>query len=481
MGHDRTSRAGLNPALDRLRDTLAPVNAADHPTPPPVSLYLHVPFCTVKCAYCDFNSYAGMEDAIPAWESALLEELRRWAPVVAGRPVPTVFIGGGTPSLLDGDAIARLLDAIRDGYELQPDAEITLEANPESVRLDRLRAYRAAGVNRLSMGVQSLDPDELRFLDRLHDADRARWAFDQARAAGFDNVNCDLIFGLPGQSLETWRRSLEGVAGWGPDHLSCYGLTVEDGTPLAQRVAAGTVTEADPDVVADISEWTEERLAALAYEQYEISNWSRSHPEGPGRECRHNLVYWRQGDYVGVGPGAHGFVNGVRYAVERSPARYVAALAERKNARDEIPMVRPELVEGRTASARPEALLSGVEGPVEGPSQVPFVLSERSESKETNRQSPQILPSPAIISREDVDPRTAAVDAATLGLRLNAGIDEAQMRARYGDAWTSVEPGLGWGLGEGLLERREGRLRLTRRGRRLANEVFVRVLEPELA
>ena len=397
--------------------------ATDRPLPP-VSLYVHVPFCTVKCAYCDFNSYAGMEDAIPAWESALLDELGRWAPVVAGRPVPTVFIGGGTPSLLDGDAIARLLDAIRDGYALQPGAEITLEANPESIQLDRLQAYRAAGVNRLSMGVQSLDPDELRFLDRLHDADRARWAFDQARAAGFDNVNCDLIFGLPGQSLDGWRRSLERVARFGPEeggpeHLSCYGLTVEDGTPLAQRVAAGSVAEADPDVVAEISEWTEERLEALGYVQYEISNWAR-----PGRECRHNLVYWRQGDYVGLGPGAHGFVDGVRYAVERSPGRYIAAFK------------RPDGAEG--------------------------------------------FPSPAIISREDVDPHTAAIDAVTLGLRLNAGIDEGEMRGRYVDAWTDVEPGLAWGVEQGLLERRGGRLTLTHRGRRLANEVFVRVLEPEL-
>ncbi|PZC49940.1 MAG: oxygen-independent coproporphyrinogen-3 oxidase [Chloroflexi bacterium] len=402
----------------------------------PISLYVHVPFCTVKCAYCDFNSYAGMEDAMPAWESALLRELRLWAPVVAGRPVPTVFIGGGTPSLLEGASIARIMHTIRDAYALEPGAEITLEANPESVALERLRAYRAAGVNRLSMGVQSLDPDELQFLDRLHDADRARWAFDQARAAGFDNVNCDLIFGLPGQSLESWRRSLEGVAAFGsdqagPDHLSCYGLTVEDGTPLAQRVAEGRVAEADPDVVADIAEWTEERLSELGYAQYEISNWARERSDGESRPCRHNLVYWRQGEYVGVGPGAHGFVDGVRYAVERSPMRYVTALQDQT-----VPL--------RQAQAgRPD------------------------------------LPSPAVVSHELVDPATAAIDAITLGLRLNAGIDETEMRERYGDGWSGVEAGLDWGVREGLLERND-RLRLTSRGRRLANEVFVRVLAPEL-
>ncbi len=401
-----------------------PTTASDATaTPAPVSVYVHVPFCTVKCAYCDFNSYAGMEDAMPAWESALLTELRAWAPIVAGRPVPTVFIGGGTPSLLEGASIARILDAIRAGYALDDGAEITLEANPESVQPERLSAYRAAGVNRLSMGVQSLDPGELAFLDRLHNAERARWAFDTARAAGFDNINCDLIFGLPGQSPAAWRRSLDGVASWGPDHLSCYGLTVEDGTPLAQRVAEGRVIEADPDVVAEMSEWTEERLAALGYRQYEISNWARPGAGGASRACRHNLVYWRQGEYVGVGPGAHGFVDGVRYAVERSPARYVAAL---------------------TGAGGEDARWA------------------------------------AVVSQETVDPATAAVDAAVLGLRLNAGIDEPALRARYGDAWSVVEPGLRWGEQSGLLERSEGSLRLTHRGRRLANEVFVRVVAPEV-
>ena len=399
------------------------MSAASDPTiaPDPVSVYVHVPFCTVKCAYCDFNSYAGMEEAIPAWESALLTELHGWAAAVAGRPVPTVFIGGGTPSLLEGASIGRILDAVRAGYALDDDAEITLEANPESVRAERLAAYRAAGVNRLSLGVQSLDPGELIFLDRLHDAERAHDAFATARAAGFDNINCDLIFGLPGQSPESWRRSLEGVATWGPDHLSCYGLTVEEGTPLAQRVAEGRVTEADPDVVAEMSEWTEERLAALGYRQYEISNWARADGAGRDRACRHNLVYWRQGDYVGVGPGAHGFVDGVRYAVERSPARYAAALA------------------GGGADGRA-----------------------------------------AVVSEETVEPATAAVDAAVLGLRLNAGIDEAALRSRHGAAWAVVEPGLRWGEESGLLERSDGRLRLTRRGRRLANEVFVRVVAPEV-
>ena len=398
---------------------------------PPVSLYLHVPFCTVKCGYCDFNSYASLEEQIPAWETALQEELSRWAPAAAGRPVATLFFGGGTPSLLDGDAVARITATVRSLYALDPEAEVTLEANPESVRRERLLGYRAAGVNRLSMGVQSLDTVELRFLDRAHNAEQARTAFTLARDAGFDNVNVDLIFGLPDQTLQSWRRSLESVLAWRPDHLSCYALTVEEGTPLAWRVARGEVTESDPDLLAAMTDWTEERLEQAGYRQYEISNFAR-----PGRECRHNLVYWRHQEYVAVGPGAHGFVDGVRYSIERSPLRYIQALGNEP--------VRPELVEGRTDAESPN------------------------------------LPSPAIISREDVTPQTAAIDAAVMGLRLNEGIDEGQFASLHGEHWGGLRPGLEWGIDAGLLERGDGRLRLTRRGRRLANEVFVRLLEPSL-
>ena len=226
----------------------------------PLSVYLHVPFCTVKCAYCDFNSYANLEDEIPAWEAALVEELRLWAAASAGRPVPTVFFGGGTPSLLEGEAVQRLMEQVRAHWPLDADAEVTLEANPESVSAERLREYRAAGVNRISMGVQSLQPEELIFLDRIHSAERAQEAFRLLRDAGFENVSVDLIFGLPRQSLGSWQDTVERVLGWGPDHVSAYALIVEEGTPLASRVARGEVRPADADVVASMSEWTELRL-----------------------------------------------------------------------------------------------------------------------------------------------------------------------------------------------------------------------------
>ena len=389
-------------------------------TAPPLSLYIHVPFCTVKCAYCDFNSYAALEHLTGDWLSALLRELELWSERAAGRRIATVFIGGGTPSLLEGEQIARLLDAARRCFDIAADAEITLEANPESVSEARMRGYRAAGVNRVSMGVQSLDADELRFLDRLHSAERAGQALSEIRSAGFDNVNLDLIYGLPNQRFETWRTTLEQVAAWRPEHLSCYALTVEDGTPLAARVAAGAVVEADPDVVAEISTWTAARLAEAGYEHYETSNYAL-----PGRECRHNLNYWRCGDYIGVGPGAHGCFDGRRYSVVRRPAAYIRTLA-------------------------------------------------------THTAGPDGLPSPAIEEVEAITDHDAVVDALTLGLRLREGVDESRLRERRPDAFAAAAPAIGWALSASLLERRGGRLRLTPRGQAVANEVFVRIVDPSL-
>ncbi len=397
-----------------------PTTVQPQPTAPPLSLYVHVPFCTVKCAYCDFNSYAALEHLTSDWLSALLRELELWSERAANRRLETVFIGGGTPSLLEGEQIARLLDAARRCFDIAADAEITLEANPESVRVERMRGYRAAGVNRVSMGVQSLDADELRFLDRLHSAERAEQALSEIRSAGFDNVNLDLIYGLPKQRFETWRTTLEQVAAWRPEHLSCYALTVEDGTPLAARVAAGAVVEADPDVVAEISTWTAARLAEAGYEHYETSNYAL-----PGRECRHNLNYWRCGDYIGVGPGAHGCVDGRRYSVVRRPAAYIRALA-------------------------------------------------------THTAGPDGLPSPAIEEVEAVTDRDAVIDALTLGLRLREGVDESRLRECHPDAFAAAAPAIGWALSASLLERRGGRLRLTPRGQAVANEVFVRIVDPSL-
>ena len=392
---------------------------------PAIGLYIHVPFCTIKCAYCDFNSYSGIEDLQSAWEDAAVHELGLWSGRLSGRELSTIFLGGGTPSLLEGCAVARVLETVRNEYRLAGDAEITLEANPESVQPQRLADYREAGVNRISMGVQSLDGGELVFLDRLHSAERARAAFGEVRAAGFENVNLDLIYGLPGQTFETWRNTLEGVLTWGPDergpdHLSCYALTVEEGTPLAARVMSGAVVEADPDRVAEFADWTAERLARAGFRQYEISNYSRNN-----LACRHNLIYWRNQEYLAIGPGAHGFVDSVRYSVVRSPRMYIQRLKE-----------------GGT----------GLLG----------------------------LPSPAIAEAEPVSEFDSVIDTLTSGLRLDEGVDESALERAYPAAYAVVADTLNWANQAGLAIRDEGRIRLTAHGQAVSNEVFVRLFDPSL-
>ena len=386
----------------------------------PLGFYVHVPFCTVKCSYCDFNSYAGIEDLQFEWLQAAMVEVELWAPALAGRQVSTVFVGGGTPSLLSGESVRLLLDTIRTNVDVADDAEITLEANPESTEPQRLEAYRDAGVNRVSMGVQSLDSTELVFLDRIHSAERAESAFEMIRAAGYHNVNLDLIYGLPGQSLETWKSTVNQILGWngdGPDHLSCYALTVEEGTPLAARVAAGRVVEAEPDHVADIADWTADRLSRAGFEQYETSNYARK-----GLQCRHNLIYWRNQEYAAIGPGAHGFIDGVRFHVVRSPRVYI----------------------------------------------------ERLRHLETSFEVEAGLPSPAIAGAERVSELEHVIDALTSGLRLFEGVDEDALPPAY----ARLRPVLDWTVESGLAQRNDGRLRLTPRGHAVANEIFVRLLEP---
>ncbi|MGD9893002.1 MAG: radical SAM family heme chaperone HemW [Dehalococcoidia bacterium] len=387
--------------------------------PAPVSLYLHIPFCDHKCSYCDFNSYAGLERMIPAFTDALLHELRAWAPEVRGKSVPTVFFGGGTPSLMPLGQMSRVLDAVRAEYELLPDAEISLEANPGTVDEAYLAGLRDLGVNRLSIGVQSLDDSELRALDRIHDARAAVAAHEAARAAGFDNINLDLIFGLAGQTLPSWETTLRRAIELGPEHLSLYALTIEEGTPLAAQIARGIAPEPDADLQAAMYERTQDLMAAAGYEHYEISNWCR-----PGYACRHNLVYWRDGDWLGLGPGAHSHLDGRRFAVIRSPSGYI-----------DRAMAAPRL--GETVTER----------------------------------------MPQVVSEETPDERTARADAAMLALRLVAGLDEQRFARRFG---LTPDEAFGEALAEsaglGLVERENGVIRLTRRGRLFSNEVFVRLL-----
>src|SRR5579859_94251 len=320
------------------------------------SIYLHIPFCESKCVYCDFNSYAGLGHLFGDFVDALCADiargpehaaLARLAPAPAAAvpaavgPIETIFLGGGTPSVLPAAAIGRILDTVARHYGIAPDAEISMEANPGTISEAGFRAYRAEGINRLSMGVQSFDDAQLQAIGRIHTADQAVEAYERARRAGFANVNLDFIFGLPGQDLANWATTLRRAAALGADHLSCYSLIVEEHTPLWLRVAQGQVRVPDEDAVADMYELCQATLAEAGYTQYEISNWSR-----PGQECRHNLVYWRALPYLGFGPGAHGYFGGRRYWTILSPKKYVAALRADGSALAGAQWIAPDLAMG---------------------------------------------------------------------------------------------------------------------------------------
>lgn len=278
----------------------------------PTSLYLHIPFCRHRCAYCDFNTYAGFEGRIPAYVDALCREIR-WMSSHHEAPlrVHTIFFGGGTPTLLAPEQVETILNTIRDGFALDTDAEISMEANPGTVDLDSLRALRHAGVNRLSYGMQSAHPDDLRLLERQHDTYDVIQAVNWARQAGFDSLSLDLIFGLPFQSLERWQRTLDTALDMKTEHLSLYSLTVEHGTPFQSWVKHGMVPMPDDDLAADMYDYASERLAQAGFQQYEISNWARV-KDGQLAACRHNLQYWRNLPYLGLGAGAHGYHSGYR-------------------------------------------------------------------------------------------------------------------------------------------------------------------------
>ncbi len=393
------------------------------------SLYFHIPFCTHRCAYCDFNTYAGQEDSIPAYVEALRNEIRSVAHSAPERiRARTVFFGGGTPSLLTAIQFDGILHAIRENFDLEQGAEISLEANPGTLSPGYLDELHALGFNRFSLGVQSAHPDELRQLERIHDYFDVVQAVEWARRAGFDNLNLDLIFGLPEQTLARWQVSVNLVLGLKPEHLSLYALTLEHGTPFGRWAARGLMPGPDPDAAADMYEWAEGVLAAAGYGHYEISNWAQA-----GRQCRHNLQYWRNQPYLGFGAGAHGSAAGLRVANVLRIKTYIERCLE--------------------------------------PSPIRFPLS------------------PATVDRKIVAPFTAMQETMMTGLRLTQeGVSAAGFQERFGQRLVDV---FGREIDEllrlGLLEwarddqtsgeidpPEAGCLRLTRRGHLLGNQVFMR-------
>lgn len=291
-------------------------------------IYIHVPFCATRCGYCDFNTYTPAElgGANPdGWLAALRVELALAAERVGSVPVQTVFVGGGTPSLLGGAGLAAVLGAVRDNFSLAPDAEVTTEANPESTSPEMFATLREAGYTRISLGMQSAAPQVLAVLDRTHSPGRAPAAALEAKAAGFEHVNIDLIYGTPGETDDDLRRSIDVAVESGVDHVSAYSLIVEDGTALARRVRRGEIARPDDDVLAQRYELLDTRLSAAGLHWYEVSNWSAD-----GGECRHNLGYWRGGEWWGAGPGAHGFLGSTRWWNVKHPNAYAQALAENR-------------------------------------------------------------------------------------------------------------------------------------------------------
>lgn len=373
-------------------------------------MYVHIPFCTIKCGYCDFNVYAGMDRLKPAYAEAVVREVSGWSETLAPSRLTSVFFGGGTPGEMSPSSIGAILDAIRSAAgEIADDIEVTIEANPGTTTAAAMTDLRRAGVNRMSLGAQSFDAAELTFLDRIHSPEAIGASLQLARDAGFENISLDLIYGLPEQPVETWMRSLEAALALEPEHLSVYALTVEEGTPLDRRVSAGSVTPKGDDDVAAMYDFATGRLAQTSFDQYEISNWAL-----PGFESRHNRVYWTDGDYLGLGAGAHGYLNGERYENEAHPRKYIQRLADGGNA-----------------------------------------LSDRYRP----------------------DRATAIADWLGLRLRLIEGFPVADFRTRFGeDIDEAIGPPLARSVSAGVLARESGIMRLTQAGRLMHSEIVVNVI-----
>jgi oxygen-independent coproporphyrinogen-3 oxidase len=305
----------------------APSRIDDH-----FGIYIHIPFCAHICPYCDFNTYANQASRIPEYVSAATREIALWRPMFAGRTAASIFIGGGTPSQLDPIQIGYLIAACRNEFAVATDAEVTIEANPNDLSDSYCAGLLEAGVNRLSIGAQTLDRRGLRVLGRLHEASQVGTAMAGARRAGFANLSLDLIYGWPGQTIERWRNDLEvilqgDIGGSRPDHLSLYGLIVEPGTPMADAVHRGILSPVDDDLSADFYELAIDMLHAAGWHHYEIANWSAK----PDHASVHNAIYWRNGEYAGIGAGAHGHAGGKRIMNQPSPVRYIDAVLSGKS------------------------------------------------------------------------------------------------------------------------------------------------------
>ena len=379
-----------------------------------VSLYLHIPFCHTRCHYCDFNTYAGILPLREPYVRALITEVElagQLAQLTDGAPrrSRTIFFGGGTPSLLTVTQITRLLAACRKAFAVDEQAEITLEANPGTLSFEQLKGLRAVGINRLSLGSQSFDAELLHTLGRIHSPDEIVQALCNARAAGFTSINLDFMFGLPGQTMQHWKTTLDRALALHPEHFSLYSLIIEEGTLFYTWTNEGRILPGDEDLCADMYEYADERLQAEGYENYEISNWAL-----PGHQSRHNLTYWRNLPYLGMGAGAHSFFEGRRFSNILDPQEYITLLKKQQ---------------------RPEA------------------------------------------ESELIDRAHEMSETAFLALRTAQGLHLPTFEERFAEPFTQfVGMRLRTVEEAGLLEQEHEWIRLSKRGRLLGNEVFLRLL-----
>lgn len=389
-----------------------------------IGMYVHVPFCQTKCHYCDFNTYAGIESQISGYVDAVINELQGWSKLLDGPPVRTIFIGGGTPSYLPADDIENILNTIRLSYDVDEYAEVTMECNPGDVNAEQSVRWLRSGINRISMGVQSFDDGLLSMLGRRHTALQAQTAFKILRDTGFSNQSLDLIYGLPYQSLAQWTETVEIAIALNPDHISLYCLQVEKGTPLEVDISAGLYPVPNDDLAADMYEKAQIKLADSGFVHYEISNWAKI-----GFESKHNLIYWNNEPYLGVGPGAHSWLSGRRFANLKSPRRYVTSVADHYE----------------SEGLDPVALMRNPSGPVE---QVDIIT-----------------------------PISDIAETMMMGMRLNAGVKLSRFYDRFGATLDSVFPSeLHRLIRMNLIELKEDAVRLSDRGRLLGNEVFAEFL-----
>ena len=425
---------------------------------PLYSLYLHIPFCVKKCRYCDFLSGPQDEETRERYTRALINEIKMQTICPAGSPVDTVFFGGGTPSVLSGSQIDRIMEALHSFFSIQKDAEISMETNPGTADDEKLRVLKTAGINRLSLGVQSMHDRELALLGRIHTAAQARQTFENARKAGFDNINIDLMSALPGQSLESWADTLEQAVRWAPEHISAYSLIIEEGTPFAAMYENGSLPALpDEDTDRKMYHYTGAFLSEHGYQRYEISNYAL-----PGRECRHNSGYWTGHPYLGLGIGAASYVNGTRFSNCTDLREYLEVLGSQK-----------DRVDATEQTDKPEQADKAKQAEKNG-------QTDKAKQAEKNGQTDKAKQVEktgiTALIRTDLHSLSAEEQIEEfmfLGLRMTKGVRNAVFTERFGKSIEQVYGRiLERHISQGVLEKTPGGYRLTDRGVDVSNYVL---------